>query len=160
MPPTADAGATHWRDMREAIMAGIEAWRLRHPKASLQEMAAAVDARLAERRTHIWQNVVLASQAADVSQASGPERPVCPPCGTSVERSVAISWMVFLRHLKCRAPDLSKQGPWRALILKRNFTWQLAQSAPEHSVQLRLRNRLQAREAASSTLRSCRLQVT
>jgi hypothetical protein len=38
MPPTADAGATHWRDIREAIMAGIEAWRLHHPKASLQEI--------------------------------------------------------------------------------------------------------------------------
>ena len=146
--------------MRQAIMAGIEAWPLHHPKASLQAMSAAPSARVAARRTCLRQDVALASRAADVSQAGGPERPVCPPCGTSVERSVAISWMVFLRHLKCRAPDISKQGPWRALILKRNFTWQLAQSALEHSVQPRLRNRLQAREAASSTLRSCRLQVT
>jgi hypothetical protein len=141
-------------------MPGIEACRLRHPKASLQGMSVAPSARVAAQRTCLRQDVALASRAADVSQVRGPNRPVCPPCGTSVECSVAISWMVFLRHLKCRAPDLSKQGPWRALILKRNFTWQLAQTALEHSVQPRLRNRLQAREAASSTLRTCRFQVT
>jgi len=67
--------------MREAIMAGIEAWRLRHPKASLQEMAAAVDEGLAERRTRLWQDVVLASRATDVSQARGPDWPVCPRAG-------------------------------------------------------------------------------
>jgi hypothetical protein len=141
-------------------MAGVEAWRRRHPKASLQGMSAAPRARGAAPRPCLRQDVALASRAADVSQARGPNRPVCPPCGTSVECAVALSWMVCLRHLKCRAPDLSTQGPWRALILKRNFTWPLAQTALAHAVQPRRRNRFQAREAASSTVRTCRLHVT
>jgi uncharacterized protein with PIN domain len=85
MPPTSFALATRWRELSEEIMAGIEAWRLHHPKASLQEIEAAVDERVAELRTRMLQDVALASRAADMSQTHGPDRPVCPQCGTSVE---------------------------------------------------------------------------
>ena len=46
-------------------MAEIEEWHLEHPKATLQEVPAAADERLAELRMHRPQNAALASQAAD-----------------------------------------------------------------------------------------------
>jgi hypothetical protein len=66
-------------------MAGIEEWRLHHPKAPLREMEAAIDERLAELRARMRQDVALTSQAADVSQAHGADRPVCPHGGTPLE---------------------------------------------------------------------------
>jgi endogenous inhibitor of DNA gyrase (YacG/DUF329 family) len=66
-------------------LAAIQEWRLQNPKATLQEIEAAVDARLAGLRTRMLQDVALASQAADVSQASAQDRPKCPHCGTPVE---------------------------------------------------------------------------
>jgi NADH pyrophosphatase NudC (nudix superfamily) len=85
MRPTPFEFAARWRDVSEELMAGIEEWRLQHPKATLQEIEAAVETRLAELRTRMRQDVVLASQAAEVSQARGPDRPKCPHCGTAVE---------------------------------------------------------------------------
>jgi hypothetical protein len=66
-------------------MAGIEAWRRHHPKARLRESEAAVDVRLAERRTRMLPDVPLASRAADVRQASGSNRPVWANGGSSEE---------------------------------------------------------------------------
>src|SRR5215831_18409477 len=85
MPPPPVDFAARWRKVREEIMAGIEEWRRQHPKATLQEIEAAVDRWLAELRPRMLQDVILASRAADVSQARGPDRPVCPRCGTPVE---------------------------------------------------------------------------
>src|SRR6266540_1224905 len=66
MPPRPFDLAVRWREVSEEIMAGIEAWRLHHPKATLREMEAAVDERLAELRARMLQDVALASQAADL----------------------------------------------------------------------------------------------
>jgi uncharacterized protein with PIN domain len=66
-------------------MAGIEAWRLHHPKATLHEIETAIDERLGELRARLLQDVALASQAAEVSQAHGAVRPGCPHCGTPLE---------------------------------------------------------------------------
>ena len=66
-------------------MAGIEAWRLHHPNATLREMEAAVAERLADLRARMRQDVALSSQAADVSQARMADRPGCPHCGSRVE---------------------------------------------------------------------------
>ena len=85
MPPTPADVAARWRELREEIMAGIEAWRLPHPQATVQELEAAVEARLAELRARMLQDVALASQAADVRHACGPDRPLCPHCGSPVE---------------------------------------------------------------------------
>ncbi len=85
MPPRPFDLAVRWREVSEEIMAGIEAWRLHHPKATLREMEAAVDERLAELRARMLQDVALASQAADLSQAKAQDRPVCPHCGTPLE---------------------------------------------------------------------------
>jgi hypothetical protein len=85
MPPTLFECAVQWRAVREEMMVAMQEWRLQHPKATLQEIEAAIDERLAELRVRMLQDVVLASRVADVSQASPPERPLCPHCGAPVE---------------------------------------------------------------------------
>ena len=85
MPPTPFDFAVRWRDLSEEIMAGIAEWRLHHPTATLREMEAAVDERLADLRARMLQDVALSSQAADVSQARMSDRPGCPHCGSRVE---------------------------------------------------------------------------
>jgi predicted RNA-binding Zn-ribbon protein involved in translation (DUF1610 family) len=44
-----------------------------------------VDARLAELRARMLEDVALASEATDISQMHRSARPVCPHCGTVVE---------------------------------------------------------------------------
>ena len=53
MPPNPFDCVGHWRVLSEASMAAIQAWRLQHPKATLQEMEGAIEARLAELRTRM-----------------------------------------------------------------------------------------------------------
>jgi hypothetical protein len=84
MPQTPFTFAGRWRQLSEEIMAGIEEWRLQHPKARLREIEAAVDERLAELWACMLQDVALARQATDVSRASGRDRPVCSQCGVVV----------------------------------------------------------------------------
>jgi hypothetical protein len=71
--------------LSEEVIAGIKEWRLQHPKATLQEIEAAVDERLAQFRARMPQDVALASRAADLRQTAPSERPVCPTCGWPVE---------------------------------------------------------------------------
>jgi len=53
MPQTPFDFAGQWRPVREERMAGIEAWRRQHPKATLREIEAAVDERLAALRARM-----------------------------------------------------------------------------------------------------------
>jgi hypothetical protein len=76
---------SRWRALSEEVIVGIKEWRIQHPKATLQEIEVALDQRLAEFRACVLQDVALASWAADLSQASVQERPVCPTCGGPVE---------------------------------------------------------------------------
>jgi hypothetical protein len=118
MAPTASEFATRWREMREAIMAGIEAGRLHHPKASLQEIAAAVDERLAEQHTRLWQDVALASRATDVSQARGRrERQLTTPRGKPCDSGGA---------LRCARPVSSGFFP-----LDAELAWPPGQLTPQ-----------------------------
>jgi hypothetical protein len=74
-----------WRALSEEVIVGIKEWRLQHPQATLEEIEAAVDERLARFRARMLQDVALASQAADLRQTAVQERPVCPTCGGPVE---------------------------------------------------------------------------
>jgi hypothetical protein len=42
--------AARWREVSDEMMVGIGEWWLQHPKATLQEIEAVVDARLPESR--------------------------------------------------------------------------------------------------------------
>jgi hypothetical protein len=82
MPRTPLDFAARGRQVGDGTMAGLEEWRVPHPKATLQEIAAAVDACLAERRTCMLEDVGLTSEATDVSPMRRSAQPVCPHCGT------------------------------------------------------------------------------
>ena len=70
-----------WQEVHEDIVSGIREWRLQHPKATLGEIEAAVDERLARWRAWLLREVVMASTAVDW-RAAGKEAEVrCPQCG-------------------------------------------------------------------------------
>jgi len=67
------------------VMTGMKEWRLQHPRASFDEIEAALDERLAKMRARLLQDLALASVAAKVSEATDEERPRCPQCGGQLE---------------------------------------------------------------------------
>jgi YgiT-type zinc finger domain-containing protein len=74
-----------WRELAEEAMAGMREWRVAHPKATLVEIEAALDERLAKVRARMLQDAAQVSAAADIAKASQQERPGCPECGGRLE---------------------------------------------------------------------------
>lgn len=74
-----------WHELAEEVMSGMKEWRLQHPKATLREIEAALDARLGQMRARMLADLALASAAADMQAAQAQERPVCPECGRVLE---------------------------------------------------------------------------
>jgi hypothetical protein len=73
-----------WRELAEEVISGMAEWRLQHPTATLGEIEAALDARLARLRARMLQDAALASAATAWSEAPAAERPSCPDCGTAL----------------------------------------------------------------------------
>ena len=74
-----------WRELSEEVITGMAEWRGQHPRATLKEIEAALDERLAHVRARMLQDTALASAATDVSQLPEEERPHCPECGHVLE---------------------------------------------------------------------------
>src|SRR5437667_9842520 len=74
-----------WRELSEEVITGMAEWRGQHPRATLTEIEAALDERLAHVRARMLQDTALASAATDVSQLPEEERPRCPECGHTLE---------------------------------------------------------------------------
>jgi predicted RNA-binding Zn-ribbon protein involved in translation (DUF1610 family) len=74
-----------WRELSEEVITGMAEWRVQHPRATLSEIEAALDERLARVRARMLQDTALASAATDVSQLPAEERPRCPQCGHTLE---------------------------------------------------------------------------
>lgn len=74
-----------WREASEEALSGMKAWREQHPKATLREIEAALDERLGRLRRRMLEDAALASRAAEW-EANSEEAPVCPECGTRLER--------------------------------------------------------------------------
>jgi YgiT-type zinc finger domain-containing protein len=66
------------------IVTDMAAWRIVHPHATLTEIEAALDDRLAALRTHLLSETVAASPLTDWSTAPAAQRPTCPHCGTTL----------------------------------------------------------------------------
>jgi hypothetical protein len=81
-PEEVEAG---WQALADEVLTGMKEWRLRHPRASLREIEAALDERLSRVRARLLQDLALASAARDVAAAGPGERPLCPGCGLSLE---------------------------------------------------------------------------
>ena len=74
-----------WHEVTEAVVSGMGAWRVQHPRATLAEIEREVDARLAGMRARLIEDVALRSARTDVAALTGEERPVCPQCGVHLE---------------------------------------------------------------------------
>lgn len=67
---------TEWQGLSEEVYSGLADWRAAHPRATLAEIEAAVEERLAKLRARLVERAALASAATDLR-----ERPACPTCG-------------------------------------------------------------------------------
>ena len=67
-----------WPQEAEAVLTGFKEWRLQHPTATLSEIEAALDARLARLRARLLEDAALASAAADLQALPPAARPRCP----------------------------------------------------------------------------------
>lgn len=70
-----------WHYMSEEVLSGMKEWRLQHPRATLTEIEAALDERLARLRARMLEDAALASAAADWGLAGVETAPTCPECG-------------------------------------------------------------------------------
>lgn len=69
-----------WEKQSKALLGELKAWRLKHPKATLNEIEAATDERLDRLRSHLISDAATASDRADWETAPVEERPRCPDC--------------------------------------------------------------------------------
>ena len=76
--------AKKWRGESEEIISGMMEWRIQHPKATMAEIEAEVDKRLAGMRARMIADAALASQSADWER--GEESGKCPVCGHELEK--------------------------------------------------------------------------
>jgi ribosomal protein S27AE len=60
-------------------------WRAAHPKATFNEIEAALDERLNQVRARVLADLAMASTAADLRAGSGEERPRCERCGAVLQ---------------------------------------------------------------------------
>ena len=75
----------HWQQGAGAILSGFTAWRLRHPRATLREIEAALDERLARLRARLLEDAALASAATGLRALPAEDRPRCPECGQPMQ---------------------------------------------------------------------------
>jgi predicted RNA-binding Zn-ribbon protein involved in translation (DUF1610 family) len=73
-----------WAGEAEVVLTGFKEWRLAHPRATLSELEAALDARLAVMRARLLEDAALASAAADLAALPPEARPRCPACGAAM----------------------------------------------------------------------------
>ena len=74
-----------WQEELVAVTSGFKEWRLAHPRATLTEIEAALDARWAVARARLVEDAALASAAADLRALPPGARPRCPDCGAVME---------------------------------------------------------------------------
>ena len=72
--------AARWATEAGAVLRGCKEWRQAHPRATLTEIEAALDARLGVLRARLVTDAALASAAADVGAVAAGARPRCPGC--------------------------------------------------------------------------------
>ena len=75
-----------WDALAAEVMVGMKDWRVAHPRATLREIEAALDERLARLRARMVEDLALASTAADWDGQPENEHPRCPVCGQPLAR--------------------------------------------------------------------------
>jgi YgiT-type zinc finger domain-containing protein len=73
---------------------GMTEWRKEHPKATWQEIEAAVDERINQLRAQMIQDVIQMGETQDWSQHPEEERPRCATCGEPLlARGTQTRWL-------------------------------------------------------------------
>ena len=73
-----------WRGESEEIISGVAEWREQNPTATLREIEAEVDKRLAELRVRMIADAAMASKSAEWEK--GEQAGKCPVCGAELEK--------------------------------------------------------------------------
>jgi hypothetical protein len=134
MPPTSVEFATRWRGLRGEIMAGVETWRPHHPKASLEEIEAAVDERLAAADDAPGENHTAPTELIGVSDLSGRVFSPWMKSGDAVRPSAAGPWVPAQDPLSGPPDECAKLDLLRQRILHRMIT-SLQQAGTDSQVQ-------------------------
>jgi YgiT-type zinc finger domain-containing protein len=71
----------HWHPLADEVLTSMTEWRRHHPQATLAEIEAALDLRLARLRAQLLQDTARASAATSFGDAPQASRPLCPTCG-------------------------------------------------------------------------------
>ena len=77
----AEAWGQRWRDLSEQVLSEMQEWRAAHPRATLAEIEAEVEARVVRLRARLVEDAALASPVRDWTGPEAGERPGCPSCG-------------------------------------------------------------------------------
>jgi len=73
---------------------GMTQWRQAHPKATLREIEAAVDAQMNQLRAQLIQELVHLGEVGEWSEVPPEDRPRCERCGTGlVVRGKQTRWL-------------------------------------------------------------------
>jgi RNase P subunit RPR2 len=70
-----------WEAASKEMLTGMKAWRVAHPKATLDAMEEELDRRIQALRAEMLEDMAQASDLADVRALPAAERPVCSQCG-------------------------------------------------------------------------------
>ena len=74
-----------WAALEAGVGAALSAWRRAHPRATLAEIEAAVQAPLQQLQARMLTDLVTASPSADLAATPLAERPCCPDCGGTLQ---------------------------------------------------------------------------
>ncbi len=85
-----------WSRLTDEILAGVKAWRTDHPRATLDEIEAEVDARMGAARGRLLEAAALAGPGADPSGDEARQR--CPGCGAAMQWDRTRSRQVTTTH--------------------------------------------------------------
>ncbi len=96
--PTLDELEVRWQPASREVIRVLKDWRRQHPKATLQEIEAALDEQLARLRAEMLRDLALTSSKADLTQTSPAERPTCPSCGAPLQAQGTQTRTLWTEH--------------------------------------------------------------
>jgi hypothetical protein len=83
--PTLDELESRWQPSSREVIRAMKEWRRQHPKATFQEIEAALDGQLARLRAEMLRDLALTSPQADLTQTPAAARPTCSSCGAPLQ---------------------------------------------------------------------------
>ncbi len=85
-----------WQGLATEALSGMSEWRQAHPRATLADIEAETDRRLAALRARMIEDAAQASQATDLGPESA--RPLCPQCKCAMVKNGKRRRCLTTRH--------------------------------------------------------------